>query len=212
MTAANETQDDTWAKNTIMEARAHADGTITLCEVCADTWREYETVVISRLRLLEEAIERLRGCGSISQEHLEGFVESVIAACDPPQPAPAPKAIAPDKLHALCVEAAREAVADARRSLFGVAPPAPAPVIDDEHGLPVGECSHTSWTGDEGPVEVLGRMPRRWKCDGCGVIKTDPPAPDHATTVYDLSIGRDVKVSCPPAPVAVDGESVEGRS
>jgi len=34
-------------------------------------------------------------------------------------------------------------------------------------------CQHESWTGDEGPMSELGRWPRRWKCDGCGVIKTD---------------------------------------
>jgi hypothetical protein len=42
--------------------------------------------------------------------------------------------------------------------------------IDSVHLNP---CPHLSWTGDEGPVSELGRMPRRWKCDGCGAIKED---------------------------------------
>lgn len=42
-------------------------------------------------------------------------------------------------------------------------------------------CPHTSWSGDEGPAILLGRPVRRWKCDGCGQIKTD--APTHAAAV-----------------------------
>jgi hypothetical protein len=31
-------------------------------------------------------------------------------------------------------------------------------------------CQHESATGAEGPVRDMGRMPIRWKCDGCGVV------------------------------------------
>lgn len=34
-------------------------------------------------------------------------------------------------------------------------------------------CPHDSETGDEGPVALLGRMPRLWRCDGCGRIRHD---------------------------------------
>lgn len=40
-------------------------------------------------------------------------------------------------------------------------------------------CDHVAWSGDEGPVAALGRMPRRWRCDGCGLVRdadADPPA------------------------------------
>ena len=33
------------------------------------------------------------------------------------------------------------------------------------------DCPHDSWSGDEGPVSMLGRMPKRWTCDGCGITK-----------------------------------------
>lgn len=36
-------------------------------------------------------------------------------------------------------------------------------------------CPHFSWTGDEGPVALLGRSPRRWRCDSCSLVKEDPP-------------------------------------
>ena len=35
------------------------------------------------------------------------------------------------------------------------------------------DCPHFAWSGDEGPVSKLGRWPRRWKCDTCGMVKTD---------------------------------------
>lgn len=35
------------------ECLSHPDGTITLCEVCSDTWREYETVIIPKIAGLE---------------------------------------------------------------------------------------------------------------------------------------------------------------
>jgi hypothetical protein len=31
-------------------------------------------------------------------------------------------------------------------------------------------CPHDSLSGDEGPVDELGRMPQRWRCDQCGAI------------------------------------------
>ena len=34
-------------------------------------------------------------------------------------------------------------------------------------------CPHLSMTGDEGPVELLGRWPKRWKCDACGAVVHD---------------------------------------
>ncbi len=33
------------------------------------------------------------------------------------------------------------------------------------------ECEHLSWSGDEGPIAELGRMPLRWKCDECGLVE-----------------------------------------
>lgn len=38
-------------------------------------------------------------------------------------------------------------------------------------------CPHDSWSGDEGPVALLGRMPVRWRCDGCGLVRVDEEAP-----------------------------------
>lgn len=35
-------------------------------------------------------------------------------------------------------------------------------------------CGHWSWTGAEGPVALLGRMPIWWECDGCGVLEVRP--------------------------------------
>ena len=58
------------------ECLEHSDGTITLCAVCADTWREYESVVIPRLRLLEavrEAAESLCS-GQIAWEELRAAI------------------------------------------------------------------------------------------------------------------------------------------
>lgn len=41
-------------------------------------------------------------------------------------------------------------------------------------------CPHDSHTGDEGPVALLGRQPRRWTCDSCGEVLEDPPiVPDR---------------------------------
>lgn len=39
------------------------------------------------------------------------------------------------------------------------------------------DCPHLSWSGDEGPVALLGRMPRRWKCDGCGMLREEILSP-----------------------------------
>lgn len=36
-------------------------------------------------------------------------------------------------------------------------------------------CDHGAWTGDEGPVALLGRMPTRWRCDGCGAVAEERP-------------------------------------
>jgi hypothetical protein len=36
-------------------------------------------------------------------------------------------------------------------------------------------CPHEAWTGDDGPVADLGRMPERWRCDGCGAVATERP-------------------------------------
>lgn len=38
---------------------------------------------------------------------------------------------------------------------------------------PAEDCPHLSWSGDEGPIEALGRFPKRWRCDGCGTVRTD---------------------------------------
>jgi len=35
------------------------------------------------------------------------------------------------------------------------------------------DCPHDSLSGDEGPVELLGRMPIRWRCDACDAIIDD---------------------------------------
>jgi hypothetical protein len=35
-------------------------------------------------------------------------------------------------------------------------------------------CAHGSWTGAEGPVDLLGRMPILWKCDQCGELEVAP--------------------------------------
>lgn len=43
-------------------------------------------------------------------------------------------------------------------------------------------CQHESWTGDEGPIAELGRCPVRWKCDGCGVMRSDPSPPDPGSS------------------------------
>lgn len=39
---------------------------------------------------------------------------------------------------------------------------------------PLDECPHDSQSGDEGPVALLGRQPRRWTCDSCGEVLEDP--------------------------------------
>lgn len=35
-------------------------------------------------------------------------------------------------------------------------------------------CEHGSWTGAEGPVAELGRMPILWACDQCGELEVSP--------------------------------------
>lgn len=35
------------------------------------------------------------------------------------------------------------------------------------------DCPHFSWTGDEGPRGLLSRPVRRWKCDSCGIVRTE---------------------------------------
>lgn len=43
------------------------------------------------------------------------------------------------------------------------------------------ECPHDSLSGDEGPIEQLGRMPNRWRCDQCDVVvMADSKAPRQA--------------------------------
>ncbi|WP_229685840.1 DUF5131 family protein [Longimycelium tulufanense] len=44
-------------------------------------------------------------------------------------------------------------------------------------------CGHESMSGGEGPVELLGRWPRRWVCDGCAAVLDD----DTGTTRPGLS-------------------------
>jgi hypothetical protein len=34
-------------------------------------------------------------------------------------------------------------------------------------------CDHPSLSGDEGPIALLGRWPRRWRCDSCGEVTYD---------------------------------------
>ena len=36
-------------------------------------------------------------------------------------------------------------------------------------------CPHDAWSGAEGPVAALGRMPTRWSCDGCGIDADERP-------------------------------------
>lgn len=57
-------------------------------------------------------------------------------------------------------------------------------------------CAHLSYSGDEGPIRDLGRMPKRWRCDQCGHIdldselreleRTDPEVADAAARLDAL--------------------------
>lgn len=33
-------------------------------------------------------------------------------------------------------------------------------------------CPHTSWSGGEMPIDVMGRYPVLWVCDGCGKVES----------------------------------------
>lgn len=58
------------------------------------------------------------------------------------------------------------------------------------------ECTHLSYSGDEGPIRDLGRMPNRWRCDQCGHVdldselreleRTDPDVGDAAARLNEL--------------------------
>lgn len=45
------------------------------------------------------------------------------------------------------------------------------------------DCPCISFSGDEGPIVDLGRMPVRWRCDECGQLEepamVDPEAPQQ---------------------------------
>jgi hypothetical protein len=45
--------------------------------------------------------------------------------------------------------------------------------LQDTEPSPAPPCTHESLSGDEGPIEALGRWPTRWRCDGCGAIVND---------------------------------------
>lgn len=44
-------------------------------------------------------------------------------------------------------------------------------------------CDHDAFTGDEGPIGELGRRPKRWRCDQCGLYRFDDE------TVYRVEDG-----------------------
>lgn len=51
------------------------------------------------------------------------------------------------------------------------------------------DCPHDSYSGDEGPVSELGRMPTRWRCDQCGLVNPywtpDEPNPHGSAVIIE---------------------------
>ena len=47
------------------------------------------------------------------------------------------------------------------------------PAVERERDEDLTICRHESWSGDEGPISKLGRWHVRWRCDGCGIVRTE---------------------------------------